>query len=87
MKSLSLLVGSLVALEQGASAQCACDYTIPVDTLSVNGIDLGVQPGQTVCVDPGGSAIRCGHSFRRRAVVGRSGGEAGRGPLPAEGCP
>ena len=56
------IMGSLLAtgvlvptlLTGAAHAQdCACDHTIAATTTSVNGTDLGVQPGDVVCIEAG----------------------------------
>lgn len=35
------------------AADCGCDHSIPLSTTSANGKDLGVAPGDTVCVEAG----------------------------------
>jgi len=50
-------VGSLgIALcwsDRALAADCGCDHDIPVGTNSVKGTDLGVKPGDVVCVEAG----------------------------------
>jgi hypothetical protein len=52
-----LLTAAVLAslfLSYAARAQdCGCDHTISSTTLSVHGTDLGVQPGDVVCVEAG----------------------------------
>lgn len=44
-----LLTSSLTA----QAAECGCDHSIEVGTTNVKGADLGVQPGDVVCVQAG----------------------------------
>lgn len=38
----------------GAFAQdCGCDHEVEPETLSLNGNDMGVQPGETICIQAG----------------------------------
>ncbi|MEZ4322895.1 MAG: right-handed parallel beta-helix repeat-containing protein [Myxococcota bacterium] len=46
---LSVVTASL----SPAFAQCACDHTVGTDVLTLNGTDLGIQPGDTVCIEGG----------------------------------
>ncbi len=50
--ALSMLVMMTLMLSD-ASAQCDCDHTIPLSQTVVRGDELGVQPGQTICVEAG----------------------------------
>ncbi|MCB9753617.1 MAG: hypothetical protein H6713_27050 [Myxococcales bacterium] len=36
-----------------AAGPCDCDHLITADTPSANGVDMGVQPGESVCVQGG----------------------------------
>lgn len=45
---------SLVVIATDAWAQeCACDHEVTPETLTINGVDMGVQAGETICVQGG----------------------------------
>lgn len=46
-------VSLLFVADVAEAAPCDCDHVIELDGLVVNGTDLGVQPGQSVCVRGG----------------------------------
>lgn len=51
---LSFGVAACLLLPESAMGQdCGCDYTIPPDTLIVTGTELGVQPGEVICIEGG----------------------------------
>jgi len=49
----AVLLVSLLASRAVYAADCACDHTIPVATTSAKGGDLGVKPGDVVCIEAG----------------------------------
>ena len=54
--SLSIAIGicsTFLLIETAYAQDCDCDHTIAPDTNSANGADLGVQPGDVVCVAAG----------------------------------
>ena len=52
-RSCSVALAVLTSSLGAAAADCDCDHTIALAATSANGGDLGVQPGQTVCVEAG----------------------------------
>lgn len=50
---LGLLTASFV-IPRGAKAQdCSCDHVVPLDATSISGSELGIGPGEVVCVEAG----------------------------------
>ena len=47
------VVMSLLPGEDASAAPCDCDHVLGLDAQVVDGAALGVQPGQTVCVQGG----------------------------------
>ncbi len=50
---LSSLALTMSVATRGAAQDCQCDHTIPLGQDGATGADLGVQPGDVVCVEAG----------------------------------
>lgn len=57
------LAVALFPVAEAAAAPCDCDHVIELDGLDVNGAQMGVQPGQSVCVRGGARPYLRLHAF------------------------
>lgn len=55
----------VLGVPQTANAQCDCDHTFGPDTTVINGVDLGISPGDRVCIMAGDYEF-----LRFQAIVG-----------------
>ncbi len=51
--SLAIVVSCLLHALPGFTAECDCDHSIAPNVSTLNGADLGVQPGDVICIEAG----------------------------------